>query len=82
MRAGRPRPAADRPALTATIGFAAPTRRAISLNFLGFPKLSRYSRMTDVCGSSAQYGIRSLPETSGLLPTDTKLEIPMLSRLA
>ena len=47
-------PALDRPALTATIGFVRPTRRAISLNFFGFPKLSRYSRITDVLASSAQ----------------------------
>ena len=34
-------PALERPALTATIGFVRATRRAISLNFFGFPKLSR-----------------------------------------
>jgi hypothetical protein len=33
-------PASDRPALTARIGFVRPTRRAISANFRGFPKLS------------------------------------------
>jgi hypothetical protein len=46
----------------------------------GFPKLSRYSRITPVLGSSDQYGMRSLPDTSALLPTDTKLEIPRFSR--
>ena len=75
-------PAFERPALTATIGLMRPTRRAISLNFFGLPKLSRYSRMTPVLGSSAQYWIKSLLETSALLPTETKLEIPMSSRLA
>ena len=34
-------PAIERPDLTATIGLVRPTRRAISLNFFGFPKLSR-----------------------------------------
>jgi hypothetical protein len=35
--------------------------------------------MTRVRGSSAQYDKRSLPETSALLPTETKLDIPTLS---
>ena len=34
-------PAVERPALTAIIGFVLATRRAISLNFFGLPKLSR-----------------------------------------
>ncbi len=34
-------PATERPAFTATMGFVRATRRAISLNFLGLPKLSR-----------------------------------------
>ncbi len=33
--------------------------------------------MTDVESSASQYRNRSLPETSALLPTDTKLEMPM-----
>ena len=41
-------PAVERPAFTATIGFVPPTRRAISAERLGLPKLSRYSGMTDV----------------------------------
>src|SRR5687768_17906989 len=35
--------------------------------------------MTRVLGSSAQYEIRSLPETSALLPTETNDEMPRLS---
>ncbi len=74
-------PARDRPDLTTTIGLSRPTRRAISLNLRGLPKLSRYSRMTAVFGSSAQYWMRSLPETSALFPADTNVEIPRFSRL-
>ena len=48
-------PDAERPAFTATIGFLCATRRAISPNLRGLPKLSRYSSITSVCGSSAQY---------------------------
>jgi hypothetical protein len=48
-------PAAERPDLTATIGLFRATRRAIWLKRRGLPKLSRYSRMTSVRGSSAQY---------------------------
>jgi hypothetical protein len=38
--------------------------------------------MTSVFGSSSQNRSRSLPETSALLPTDTKVEIPMFSFVA
>jgi hypothetical protein len=72
-------PARERPDLTAMIGFRRATRRAIFEKRTGFPKLSRYRRMTSVRGSSAQYWIRSLPETSALFPTETKVEIPRLS---
>ena len=41
MTEGGARPAAERPDFTATIGFDAPTRRAIPPNFRGLPKLSR-----------------------------------------
>jgi hypothetical protein len=72
-------PALERPDLTAMIGFLRATRRAILANRAGLPKLSRYSRITSVRGSSDQYWIRSLPETSALLPTETKLEMPRFS---
>ena len=75
-------PAADRPDLTATIGLIRATRRAIWLNLRGLPKLSRYNRMTRVWGSSAQYWMRSLLDTSALLPTETNVEIPRLIRRA
>ena len=68
--------------MTATIGFARATRRAIREKWTGFPKLSRYRRITFVRGSSDQYWIKSLPETSALFPTETKLEIPRFSRVA
>jgi hypothetical protein len=57
-------------------------RRARRENFAGLPKLSRYRRMTDVLGSASQYSSRSLPEMSALLPTDTKLEMPIFSCFA
>ena len=37
--------------------------------------------MTSVRGSSAQYWIRSLPETSALLPIEAKVEMPRLRRV-
>ena len=69
-------PAADRPLLTATIGLRRDTRRAMRANLRGLPNDSRYSRTTSVPGSSSQYWSRSLPLTSALLPTDTKLDTP------
>src|SRR5581483_765838 len=69
-------PAVDRPLLTAMIGLRQATRWAMRWNLPGFPKDSRYSRMTSVPLSSSQYCRRSLPLTSALLPTETKLEIP------
>ncbi len=72
-------PARERPALTAMIGFLRATRRAMREKRTGLPKLSRYSRITSVRGSSLQYWIRSLPETSALLPTETNVEIPRFS---
>ena len=41
-------PAAERPLLTATIGFVRATRRAIRANLRGLPNDSRYSRITSV----------------------------------
>jgi hypothetical protein len=40
------------------------------------PKLSRYSAITLVLGSSDQYDSRSLTETSALLPIDANSAIP------
>ena len=48
-------PASECPALTATMGLLRLTRRAISANLRGLPKLSTYSRMPSVRGSSPQY---------------------------
>ena len=72
-------PDPERPALTATIGFCRLTRRAICRKRSGFPKLSRYSRMTRVRGSCSQYSSRSFEETSALLPMETKFEMPRCS---
>ena len=69
-------PAADRPLFTATIGLRRDTRRAMRANLRGLPNDSRYSSTTSVPGSSSQYWSRSLPLTSALLPTDTKLDTP------
>ena len=66
-------PAAERPLLTATIGLRRDTRRAMRANLRGLPKDSRYKSTTSVPASSSQYWSRSLPLTSALLPTDTKL---------
>jgi hypothetical protein len=48
----------------------------------GCPNDSRYSRITSVAGSPSQYRSRSLALTSALLPTDTKVEMPMSRRRA
>ena len=69
-------PASVRPDFTAMIGFFRVTRWARRVNFRGFPKLSRYIRMTPTAGSSSQYSIRSLPEMSALFPTLANMEIP------
>ena len=65
-------PAADRPLLTAMIGFVRPTRRAIRENLRGLPTDSRYSAMTLHAGSASQYWRKSLPERSALLPIEMK----------
>ena len=75
-------PAGLRPDFTATIGLARATREAIRTNLRGLPNDSRYSAITDVASSASQYRSRSLPEMSALLPTDTKLEMPMPRRAA
>ena len=75
-------PAPVRPDFTTTIGLRRVTRRAIRVNRRGFPKFSRYMRITRVPGSSPQYSIRSLPETSALLPTEATCRIPRPSSAA
>jgi hypothetical protein len=70
-------PARDRPDFTAMMGFFRVISRASCVKRRGFPKFSRYIRITPVRSSSAQYWIRSLPLTSGLLPTETNCEMPM-----
>ena len=69
-------PAPVRPDFTTTMGFLRVTLRAIRVKRRGFPKFSMYMRITRVSGSSSQYSIRSFPETSGLLPTETKWWMP------
>ena len=71
-----------RPALTATIGLCAPSRRAMRLNLRGLPIDSRYSITSVVASSSSQYCSRSLPLTSARLPADTKVEMPSPRRVA
>ncbi len=69
-------PACVRAALTATIGFERVTRRAIRANRRGLPNDSRYNRIARVPGSASQYSIRSLLETSALLPMLTNWDTP------
>ncbi len=75
-------PASVRPAFTTAMGLARETRRARSMKRRGLPRFSRYRRITCVAGSSAQCSMRSLPETSALLPTLTNCETPTPSSLA
>ena len=75
-------PAEERPLLTTRIGFWRPTRREIRANLRGLPIDSRYSAITSVAGSSAQYWMKSLPERSALLPTEMKVESPSERLLA
>src|SRR5579862_6462510 len=51
-------------------------RRARRPKRRGFPNDSRYRRIVDVEASCSQYWSKSLPETSALLPTLTKLDRP------
>src|SRR5205085_6182888 len=48
----------------------------------GLPTDSRYRATAFVRGSSYQYDSRSLPDTSALLPSDTKLDSPTPVRTA
>ena len=69
-------PASVRPAFTAITGFFFVTRRAIRTKFFGFPKFSRYIRITFVSGSSSQLTRRSFPLTSALFPRDANFAKP------
>src|SRR5450759_5528147 len=69
-------PAEERPLFTTRIGFWRPTRRVMRANLRGLPIDSRYSAITSVAGSSAQYWMKSLPDRSALLPTEMKVESP------
>ncbi len=75
-------PARERPDLTTITGFVRVRRPAISRKRVGLPKLSTYIRITCTSGSASQASSRSLPLTSGLLPTDTNCEIPIPYSLA
>jgi hypothetical protein len=70
-------PTVERPDFSTTIGFRFAMRDAISRNRMGLPKFSTYSRIVSIPGSSSHCSSRSLPLTSGLLPTDTNCAIPM-----
>ena len=71
-----------RPLFTATTGLVRVRRRVMRAKLRGLPNDSRWSRTTSVSSSCSQYCSRSLPLTSGLLPTDTNVEMPMPRRLA
>ena len=73
-------PASDRPASTARTGMLAPTRRAVRANLRGLPNDSMYSTASLVMPSCSHHISMSLLETSSLLPTDAKEEMPMPSR--
>jgi hypothetical protein len=59
------------------IGMRRVMRDAISRNRRGLPKFSTYIRIERISGSASQHSSRSLPLTSGLLPTDTNCAMPM-----
>src|ERR1700731_5214029 len=69
-------PAGVRPPFTARIGLERLTRRATRANLRGFPNDSRYNMITSVWRSLSQYWMKSLPDRSALLPTDTKEDRP------
>jgi hypothetical protein len=70
------RPDSLRPPLTASTGLRRATERAMRANLRGLPNDSRYGATALHPGSSYQYESRSLPETSALLPRDTKVWTP------
>jgi hypothetical protein len=69
-------PLTVRPLLTASTGLRRASARATRANRRGLPTDSRYSATARVPGSSYQYDSRSLPLTSALLPSETKLDSP------
>ncbi len=75
-------PAADRPLLTARIGFLRAIRGASRENLRGLPNDSRYSSATSVLGSCSQNWRKSLPDRSALFPTETNDDRPTPSRPA
>jgi hypothetical protein len=75
-------PAALRPDFTAMIGLLLAISRASRANLLGFPKDSRYSKITSVRSSTDQYATISFPEMSALLPTETNEDRPSPSSAA
>ena len=70
-------PASVLPALTAIIGLFLLIRLAILVNFCGFPKLSKYIRITSTFSSCSHSSMRSLPDISGLFPMLTNFESPI-----
>ena len=75
-------PAGDRPALTATIGLRSSDAPR---DLAELPRISETFQVQQDhlrVRSSAQYGSRSLLDTSALLPTETKLERPSESLCA
>jgi hypothetical protein len=75
-------PAAERPLLTARIGFFFAIRGATRANLRGLPNDSRYRSATFVPGSCSQYCRKSLPERSAWFPTETNDERPSPRRPA
>src|SRR5450759_3428631 len=63
-------------------GFLRDSRRAMRENLRALPMLSRYRPTTAVLGSSSQYCMQSLPDTSARLPAETKLDTPRPRRAA
>jgi hypothetical protein len=66
-----------RPDFTTEMGLARVIRRDSSTNRPGLPKLSRYIRTMDVCGSCSQNSRQSFPLTSALFPADTNDDTPI-----
>src|SRR6478735_12737065 len=67
--------------LATMTGLVRARRLAIRENLRGLPIDSRYRPTAVVSASSSQYCIMSLPETSALLPAESRLESPSRRRL-
>ena len=68
------------PANATKTGSRALSRRAVRANLRGLPNDSRYSTASSVMPSASYHSSMSVPETSGLSPTEANEETPVPSR--